>query len=160
AICRMRPNTEIVSQCSDGLAAFDAIQSLVPDIAILDLDLPKLLGLEVARQVRQTNAHTRIIVLSGGRDAKAATEVFRLGANGFLPKDGPAQHLLDAIERTMEHGIYVSPLIEASRVFKFDQEIPNTDVLDTLSTREYEVFLLLVEGLERQEIARRLGISP
>ncbi len=160
AICRTHPRVDIAGFYSDGMTALEMIQSLRPDIAIFDLNLSNLHGLELARRVRQTNAETRLIALSASRDPKAASELFRAGANAFLPKDGSSQHLIDAIDRTMDGGIYVSPLIEASRVFGLRQAGSASDLVDALSTREYEVFLLLVEGLDRKEIARRLAVGP
>ncbi|PYT26869.1 MAG: hypothetical protein DMG58_21590 [Acidobacteria bacterium] len=97
AFCDARPELHIVGQCSDGLAAVEMIKALQPDFAIIDLHMPKLHGLEVIRKVREANSPCKLVVLSISRDEKMVLEALRAGANGYLLKDGPARHLLDAI---------------------------------------------------------------
>lgn len=160
ALCETKPPLRIVGQCSDGAAALELILSLKPDIAILDLNMPGLHGLEVIRKVRQTESRVKLIVLSISRDQKTVLEALRSGANAFLLKDGPARHLMDAIAHILDGGIYVSPLLEATKLFAPQRKNRSDDPVESLSTREYEVFSLLVDGLRAKEIAVRLDISP
>src|ERR1700683_743824 len=111
AFCDAQPELHIVGQCSDGLAAVELIKSLTPDFAILDLHMPKLHGLEVIRKVREASSPSRLVVLSISRDEKMVLEALRAGANGYLLKDGPARHLLDAIRYIQDGGVYISPLL-------------------------------------------------
>src|SRR5258708_28620796 len=109
--CDAQPELHIAGQCADGLAAVEMIKSLAPDFAIIDLHMPKLHGLEVIRKVRETNSVCKLVVLTISRAEKMVREVLRAGANGYLLKDGPARHLLDAISYIQNGGVYVSPLL-------------------------------------------------
>src|SRR5438874_5799971 len=90
AFCSGRPDLKILGQSSDGGEAVDLILALKPDFAVLDLNMPKVHGLEVIRRVRQAKSQTKILVLSISRDENVIRELFRSGANGYLLKDGPA----------------------------------------------------------------------
>jgi len=111
AFCDARPELHIAGQCSDGLAAVEMIKALTPDFAIIDLQLPNLHGLEVIRKVRETNAVCKLVVFTISRDEKMVLEALRAGANGYLVKDGPARHLLDAIRCIRDGGVYISPIL-------------------------------------------------
>lgn len=100
---------EVVSQCADGIAALDGIRAAEPEVAIIDLNLPKLHGIELIRRVRSERLQTKVIVVSGTDDDDIIREVVRAGGDGFLLKNGPARHLLDAIQYVRDGGQYFSP---------------------------------------------------
>lgn len=160
ALCDARSELSVVGQCSDGLAAVEMIRNLRPDFAVLDLHMPKLHGLEVIRKVREENIPARLIVLSISRDEKMVMEALRAGANGYLLKDGPARHLVDAINYILDGGTYISPLLRRDTFMDNLPRAAAEDPLSTLSRREYEVFSFLVDGLRPKDIARVLDISP
>jgi DNA-binding NarL/FixJ family response regulator len=160
AFCDARAELRIVGQCSDGLAAVEMIKSVAPDFAIIDLHMPKLHGLEVIRKVREVNSQTKLIVLSISRDEKMVVEALRAGANGYLLKDGPARHLLDAISYVQDGGVYISPLLRRDYLLEAPRKAPVEDPLSSLSRREYEVFSFLVDGMRPKDIAKLLDISP
>jgi two-component system response regulator NreC len=160
AILRAEPDFTIVGQASDGGQAVDMIRDLKPDVAILDLNMPRLHGIEVIRRVRKTNSPIRLTVLSISRDQKIVSEALRIGANAFLLKDGPGRHLVEAIHIIMDGGIYISPLLQPQTLLSAARRPAVADPLDTLSSREYQVFGFLVDGLRAKEIAARLDISP
>jgi DNA-binding NarL/FixJ family response regulator len=160
AFCDAQPELHIVGQCSDGLAAVELIKSLTPDFAILDLHMPKLHGLEVIRKVREASSPSRLVVLSISRDEKMVLEALRAGANGYLLKDGPARHLLDAIRYIQDGGVYISPLLRREYLLEAPRKAMTEDPLGSLSRREYEVFSFLVDGMRPKDIAKLLDISP
>jgi DNA-binding NarL/FixJ family response regulator len=160
AFCDARPELHIVGQCSDGMAAVEMIRSVVPDFAIIDLHMPKLHGLEVIRKVREANCPCKLVVLSISRDEKMVLEALRAGANGYLLKDGPARHLLDAINYIQDGGVYISPLLRREYLLEAPRKAPSEDPLASLSRREYEVFSFLVDGMRPKDIAKLLDISP
>ena len=160
AFCDARPELHIAGQCSDGMAAVEMIRSVVPDFAIIDLHMPKLHGLEVIRKVREANCPCKLVVLSISRDEKMVLEALRAGANGYLLKDGPARHLLDAITYIQDGGVYISPLLRREYLLEAPRKAASEDPLASLSRREYEVFSFLVDGMRPKDIAKLLDISP
>jgi DNA-binding NarL/FixJ family response regulator len=157
AFCASRPDLKILGQSSDGGEAVDLILALKPDFAVLDLNMPKLNGLEVIRRLRLAKSETKLVVLSITRDENVIREIFRSGANGYLLKDGPARHLFDAINYILDGGQYLTPLIRRETV---DMKREKKDPMALLSKREYEVFSFLVDGMRPKDIAKILEISP
>jgi DNA-binding NarL/FixJ family response regulator len=157
AFCNSRPELKILGQSSDGAEAVELILSLKPDFAVLDLNMPKISGLDVIRRVRQAKCETKLIVLSINRDESVIRELFRSGANGYLLKDGPARHLFDAINYVQDGGQYLTPLIRRDSI---DTKREKEDPIALLSKREYEVFSYLVDGMRPKDIAKILEISP
>jgi DNA-binding NarL/FixJ family response regulator len=149
----------VVAQCPDGSRAFQAIRTLKPDVAILDLCLPELDTLELVRRARQLNLPTRLLVLSTRDDRKTVMETLRSGAHGILMKSGSARHLREAIFQVMSGGVFVSPDLEPNRLFGAQLDRLASDPLEALSAREHQVLRLLVEGLRAKEIAGRLELS-
>jgi DNA-binding NarL/FixJ family response regulator len=158
ALCSPRPELRIAGQCSDGAQAVDLILALQPDFAVLDLNLPTVSGLEVIRRLRVAKSETRILVLSTNRDEHAVREAFYCGASGYLLKDGPADHLLDAIHSVLAGEEYLTPLIRREAGDKPGEQ--EDDRVSLLSKRELQIFSLLVEGVRPRDIARRLDVSP
>ncbi len=150
----------VVAQCDDGAAALELILSRRPDIAVLDLNLPKLFALEAIRKLRLAGSTTRLVVTSLRRDRKTVLEVLRSGASAYVLKSGPARHLLEAYQQVLDGGIYVSPLLELDKIFVARKKPDPEDPLGTLSAREYQVFTLLIDGIRAKEIAARLDLSP
>ncbi len=151
---------QILGQCSEGAAAVEMITTLRPEFAILDMHMPGMTGLEVIRRVRVGGVATKLMILSISREESTVLEALRAGADGYLLKDGPTRHLLDAINFIRDGGVYVSPLLRGAGLFtKGDRPIPE-DPLSSLSPREMEVFSYLVNGLRAKDIADLLEISP
>ncbi|MDQ1469732.1 MAG: hypothetical protein QOJ99_1212 [Bryobacterales bacterium] len=167
AFFKSRSDIDIVGQASDGEQALDLILGLQPEFAILDLNMPKLSGLDVVRKVRLANCPTKLIILSITRDEILIRELFRSGANGYVLKDGPARHLLEAISFIADGGQYLTPLLRrevidgsASDKPPAGQSRDQSDPMSQLSKREREVFSFLVDGMRPKDIARLLEISP
>ncbi len=160
ALLNQEPDLRVVGQASDGNQAVEMIRELRPDVVIVDLNMPKLHGVEVIRRTRKFDTQVRMAVLSINRDQKIVAEALRIGANAYLLKDGPSRHLVEAIHIMMDGGVYISPLLQPQSLLAPSRRNQVADPLDTLSSREYQVFGLLVEGLRAKEIAARLDISP
>ena len=151
---------QVVAQCADGLTALETVRSLKPDFALLDLQMPKLSGVEVVRKVREAGIPTRCIILTISREESAIRGALKAGADGYLLKDGPPRHLTDAISYIRDGGVYVSPLLRVAGLLPSAREAHEDDPLTHLSRREHDVFFHLVNGLRAKEIANLLDISP
>jgi DNA-binding NarL/FixJ family response regulator len=160
ALCETHPELSVTGQCADGQAAFELIRSAKPDFAILDLNMPKLTGVQVVRKLREDQCPTKLVILSIVRDENTVLEALHAGADAYLLKDGPARHLLDAINYIRDGGVYVSPLLRGARLFTDSAQTHRSDPLVSLSRREYEVFSYLINGLRAKDIADLLAISP
>jgi DNA-binding NarL/FixJ family response regulator len=160
ALCAASPYLQVIGQCSDGEAAVEMIESLKPDVGILDLQMPKLSGLEAIRKLRAAGCITKLLVLSISRDEAQVMEALRVGADAYLLKDGPSRHLIDAIAFVRDGGVYVTPLLRGAGIFTRAENSRAEDPLAALSPREMEVFSYLVNGLRAKDIADLLEISP
>src|SRR5665213_1341979 len=138
AFCKGRSDVSLLGQCSDGQEALEMILARNPDFAVLDLDMPKLTGLEVIRRVKEAGSKTRMIILSINRDQSVIRELFRSGADGYVLKDGPSRHIFDAINYVRDGGQYLTPLLRRDSLDNEKKEEAG-DPLGSLSKREYEV---------------------
>jgi DNA-binding NarL/FixJ family response regulator len=160
ALCSAQPQYRVIGQFSEGAAALKVIEAQQPDLAVLDLNLTDLHALEIARRVRNAGWRTKVVVLSTRRDRKTVVEALRCGVSGFLLKSAPAAQLLEAFSQVLDGSVYVSPQLELNKIFASGRRAQPEDPLDSLSTREHQVFSLLVEGVRAKEIAARLELSP
>jgi len=154
---RESPEISIVGQCADGESALEMILTLQPHFAIIDLNMPRMSGAEVVRKARQARVETKLIVLSITRDEATIRELFRNGADGYVLKDGPARHLIEAINYIRDGGQYLTPLLRRETI---ENSRDNKDPMALLSKREFEVFSFLVDGMRPKDIAKILEISP
>lgn len=159
ALCEGIPGCTVLGQCSDGEEAWTMLRRMRPDIALLDLGLPQLMTHELVRRTAELGMATRIVVLSSRADRKAVLDALHMGASGFVLKSCTARQLEDAFQQVLSGSVCVSPAVELHKVVQ--SPTPETDgPLETLSTREQQVFSLLVEGIRAKEIANRLALSP
>jgi DNA-binding NarL/FixJ family response regulator len=159
ALCEATRQIRVVGHCSDGKRAIRLIGDLDPEVAILDLGLPKLFALEVIRKARLAQSRCRFLILASRRDHKTVVEVLRAGANGYVLRTDPADSLFRAVREVLAGCIYVSPQLEVAKVFRGAAGTGPGESYERLSAREYQVFTLLVEGLRGKDIADRLDLS-
>jgi DNA-binding NarL/FixJ family response regulator len=100
---------DVVAHCPDGEAALERMRELRPDVAVVDLNLPRLHGIELVRRVRGEALGTKIVILAGTSDDEIIREVVRAGGDAYLLKNGPSRHLIDAISYVRDGGQYFSP---------------------------------------------------
>src|SRR4029077_11194842 len=159
AWCQAQVGYRVVAQCCEGISALRLIECDKPDIAILDLNLRDLSTFEIVRKLRDAQTQTRIVILSTRNDERVVVEALRSGANAFLLKSDPINHLLEAFDQILGGGIYISPSFKIDNIFISGQKPIPENPLNILSPRESQVFLWLVEGIRAKEIATRLGLS-
>jgi DNA-binding NarL/FixJ family response regulator len=160
-LCEATGQYRIVARCTTGEEALLHLVESEPDLALIDCQLPLLPGLEAVRRARASQTRTRMILMATRGDRKMALESLRAGAAGFLLKSVDQNELLDALLRVRSGSIYISPQIEFEKLFfSAGSRAQPTDPIDLLSSREYQVFQLLVDGVRAKDIAKRLQLSP
>ncbi len=115
------------------------------ELAIVDIDMPGMYGIEAIRRLRSAGCSTKVVVLSSSREDEDVIETLRAGANAYLLKDGPARHLLEAISYVRDGGQYVSPLLNGAGLFARAE-----------SPREIAAFSYVVMARRVNDIAERL----
>ena len=154
----------IVGEASDGLTAVDLIVALRPDVAVLDVQMPDLDGLEVARRVQQRAPDTRVIMLSMHGDEPYVLDALRHGVCGYVLKGSATTDLVAAVQAAMAGRRFLSePLNErAIAAYAHSSELTERplDRYELLTAREREVMQLTAQGLSTAEIGDRLSISP
>lgn len=156
------PDFSVVGEAGDGLAAILLVDSLRPNILLLDLMMPGLNGQEVIRTVRKRQPKTRIVVLSMHSSEPYVIEALKNGAAGYVLKDASSADLIRAVREVVAGRRYLSaPLSErAIEAYQEKARASAADRYDMLTTREREVLQLAAEGHTNSGIAKRLGIGP
>lgn len=160
--CDAAPGMQVVAEAGDGTSALDECARVRPDVVVLDLELPGMDGLEVARRLQEAAHAPRILALSERSDDRALFECMRIGVGGFLGKSAGMRQITGAIEVVAAGGRVFTPEQEATahdvlrRHARRAQHASKIDV----SPRELEVLRLIADGLTMRQVATRLGISP
>jgi DNA-binding NarL/FixJ family response regulator len=158
-ILEREPDLEVVGEASTGKEALALIARLEPDLALLDLRLPDISGIEVARQVREQGSGTRVVLLSAFDDEEYVIEALSAGASGYLVKTMPSQELVRWLRQAHAGEVALDPQL-ASRLARYVGRTSARSEEPVFSSRELAVLRLLATGLPNKQIARRLGISP
>jgi DNA-binding NarL/FixJ family response regulator len=152
-----REGYEVVAEASDGREAISFAEKLRPDVAVLDISMPLLNGIDAAREVTKISPRTKTVLLTMYTEDHYVLESLRAGVTGYVLKMRAALALVQAIQAVMKGEIYLSPGISRAVVQAF---LSKTDIPeDPLTTREREVLQLVAEGKTTKEIAAQLGIS-
>jgi DNA-binding NarL/FixJ family response regulator len=151
----------VVGEASDGLLAAQLVEKHKPAILVLDLNMPRLHGLEVLRQVRVSSPHTRVIILSMHNDEPYVIEALRGGAMAYILKGSESLEIAKALTEVLAGRRFLSaPLSEWAINALLTKPADDADPLQSLTQRERMVVQLAAEGLNNSEIAERLFISP
>lgn len=155
----LEPTCEVVGTYDDPHAFLLDVARHKPDIAILDVAMPSMNGLDTARELQQRLPGTHLIFLTMNEDPDVAAEAFRLGASGYLLKRSASSELLQAVREVMNHRYFVTPLLTKELVGSLVQEPHARKSVHQLTTRQREVLQLLAEGRSMKEAAAVLHVS-
>jgi DNA-binding NarL/FixJ family response regulator len=144
----------VVGRAPDGREAAALIAREQPDVALVDMRMPHLSGLDVARDAARTSPDTLFVFYTAHGDRALLADALEVGARGFVLKEAPLHDLVRAVERVAAGDAYVDPVLAGILV-----GAPATDRVPTLTKREREVLRLLADGRSNDAIASTLGIS-
>jgi DNA-binding NarL/FixJ family response regulator len=153
----LQEGLEVVGEASDGPSAVRACESLRPDVAILDVAMPLLNGIDAAREMLKLLPSTKIVLLTMYPEACYVLAAVRAGIKGYVLKSNAASNLVQAIEAVRKGQTYLSPGVSGMLVTAFLADDPAPS--DPLSPREREVLQLIAEGKNMKDIGALLGIS-
>jgi two-component system, NarL family, nitrate/nitrite response regulator NarL len=154
----LREELELVGQARTGREAIAAALDTRPDLAVLDVDMPDLGGLDVMQALSREGLDTRVLFVSGNLDAQVSYELIEAGAAGVLDKSAMPDQIGDALVRIAQGETVLAPTVQSAlmRAVRDRREKPAT----VLSPREGEVLRFLAAGLSAPQIARELHLSP
>jgi DNA-binding NarL/FixJ family response regulator len=152
-----REGFTVVAEAADGREAVRQIDSTHPEVALLDVAMPGLNGLDAAREIIQSSATTKVVILTQHIEEPYVLEALRAGVHGYVLKSQSVTDLVQAIRDVTRGRIYVSPAISDVVVsaYRGQSKLPS----DALTTREREVLQLVAEGKSTRKIGEILGIS-
>jgi DNA-binding NarL/FixJ family response regulator len=157
-ILSQQPGIEIIGEAADGEQGLALFRKQHPDVALVDVHMPGLSGIELTDRVRKSKLATRIVILTVVNEAPFPRRLIEAGASGYLTKGCAADELVRAVRQVADGRRYLSP--DVAELLALGALDGNTgSPFDALSTRELDVALMLAQGQDMQHIARHLKLS-
>lgn len=154
------PGIEVVGEVGDGQAALDMVAQLMPDLVILDVNMPGLSGLPTARRLQSDFPKVRVMILSMHRDDAYVRQALEFGAAAYVLKDAAPTELESAIQAVMRGDTWLSPAVTRRLVDDYTQRLRSDGSSGSpLTPRQLEVLTLIARGKSSKEIARELDVS-
>jgi DNA-binding NarL/FixJ family response regulator len=150
---------EVVAACNDGLAAREAILKHQPEVAVLDLSMPRAGGLETLAALKHHTCSTRVVFLTGAISEREVTRALALGAKAILLKETAPEELLLCVRSVAEGKTWLSPGLPVETAAEDSTNVTGSLCQQILTAREREVILLVAEGLSNKAVAKQLHLS-
>lgn len=151
---------QIVGETNDGIDLLPLVEKLSPDIVILDINMPKIGGIENIERMQKLGKKPIILVLSAREDESSVSQAMRSGAKGYLSKTSTKEEIEFAIQSLLKGQTYVTPSVTNTLLSSSGKHPIVVNPLSALTTREREIMKLLCEGHPNREVAKLLHISP
>ena len=157
-LLQMRKDWQVCGEAGNGRQAVELAAQLKPDIAILDIGMPELNGLEATRQIKKVSSQTEVLVFTMHETDQLVRDVLSAGALGYVLKSDAARDLVSAVESLADHKPFFSATVSKTVLDGFlkTSDVPTAD---RITPREREVIQLLAEGKSNKEVSEILGIS-
>ncbi|MDH5589353.1 MAG: response regulator transcription factor [Gemmatimonadota bacterium] len=157
------PGLEVVAEAADGVDVPDLVEAHDPDLLVLDITMPTMTGLEVARVLRKSGSEVGILILSMHDNPEYVLEAVRAGADAYVLKDVGPGELRNAVEAVLAGGEYFADRVSQQLSLGVREELEREQQrsrLDSLTERERDVLVRIADGCTNREIAEEFGISP
>jgi DNA-binding NarL/FixJ family response regulator len=166
-VLQAEPGLELVGQASDGQEAVQLAGEVVPDVVLMDIRMPKMSGIEAARQMKEVAPSAKIVILTISDEDDDLFEAIRAGASGYLLKDIPLDELADSVRAVHGGQSLINPSMAGKLLTEFatlarrdaDEEPAKHAPAPKLTEREMEVLRLVARGMNNRDIAKELYIS-
>jgi len=160
-ILELETDIDVIAQAEDGEEAIEKAVKYNPDVILLDINMPKMNGIDVLRRLKDLGVKSDVIMLTIHEDREYLRETIKIGADGYVLKDSDADGLIKAIRDVNNGKTYIQPSIASLLVNDIGRVEENSDFqrIESLTKREYEVLILIAEGLNNKDIADKLYIS-
>ena len=161
SLLEKQPDIEVVAEAENAQQALKLAQEMTPDLAIIDVVMPSLNGIEATRRILSKVPAVKVIALSMYADKRFVMEMLRAGASGYLLKDCAFEELDEAIRTVTQDRTYITPRIVDIIVKDYFSQVekPSSSAVSALTSRQYEVLQLLAEGKTTREIAHQMSLS-
>ncbi len=156
-LLKSSPEIEVVAEASSGEEAYRLHAIHKPDVIVMDLSLPGMGGMEAIKRIHSRDNKTKILVFSMHEEIIFVEQALQAGANGYITKSTDPQLLVEAIKRLSKGEKYIDA--ELAQRLAYEKSRGQDSPLTDFSTREFEIFCMLAEGLNTSEIAKRLSLS-
>ena len=161
-LIEQQPDLTVIGEAADGREAVALAKSLRPDVAVMDISMPNLNGIEAAHQITQSQAELAVIVLSMHPDESYVLRALKAGAKGYLLKDSAESDLITAVRAVARGKSFFSPAVSKVLLDDYIRKLKRSgaeDAYDLLTPREREVLQLVAEGKSNKEVANLLNLS-
>ncbi len=161
-ILEMEEDIEVIGEASDGAEAIEEVLDKKPQVVLLDINMPKLNGIEVTKTLKKKGVDTQIVILTVYDDREYLLELIKLGISGYVLKDIEPQGLIEAVRSASRGETYIQPNLTRALVAEYNrltQPVSGHGVRKNLTVREKEVLAYIAEGMSNGEISNKLGIS-
>ena len=162
ALLASDPEFDVVGEAEDGLDAIKSVKSLIPDVVIMDLSMPKMNGVAAIKEIKRVTPTTKIVVLTVHKNEEYILAAFQAGSDGYVLKYAGHEELVSAIRTVLKGQPYLSPAVSAVVLEAYldgQKGLSSQSPFRMLTNRETEVLKLIAEGYKNRQIADLLGIS-
>jgi len=156
------PQIEIIAEAKDGEEAYNLILKHQPDVAVLDVEMPKMTGLEIARRIKSENIKTKVIFLTMYKEEEMFNEAMDSGAYGYVLKENAVEDVLESVKKVSESKYYISPIISSYLVQRLNARndlASQQPSINDLTKSERAILKLISLNKTTQQIADELHIS-
>lgn len=158
-LLELESNFRVIEEACDGVDCLEKLTKVMPDILLLDINMPNMNGLEVLQKIRERNMNIKVLVLTVHNEVEYLLKAVDIGVNGYVLKDSESVELKKAILSVIEGEDYIQPSLIPVLNSKMIDRDRDTVLIDELTRRESEVLKLLAVGKYNKEIAEELKIS-